>query len=571
MIKGLGQSATPNILQNLPADIRQSLLNAAAKTDNAAPMNLPSSATLAGLIDLETPGLMTSSEQAAFNSALARISTGSGEGAEGATTATGNSMGDLSGAIPDPDLAGDAKAMPDQGAEQGAAPQAEPTTPSKTPSEIIAQVTTGPKLIGDEEAASQSAAFTVADSDLAINEQALRDLATQNGTEALDANAVSGSIDGAELLAANRNQSANPISELQAEPQIDQATANTIAEALDSSAAKNPAALSQNLMASTAPTAIAQSLQTQITPTDDLQLNGSNRRAGPGLFSRIEGAATLQANGTASTSANSMTGASASGATPDAFSPKTTGAHDAADFAATLKQAAEQPLGQNANQNTNQNTSQTASQTGVAPGSGPLNPLSSLEALAGQLSGQISVQGSGPVDPSGQIQTLSQDADKGSLLARAQSQSPANQVGIGIARAAMDGQSRFTIRMDPPELGRIEVKLAMQKDGSVQAMISADNRDAFDMLQRDARSLERLLQDAGLKTDSNSLNFSLNQQGGRDPGSAFAHLAQDSDQHASPDQASDQGADQSENPADDLSMTMKRLDLTLSDGLNIVV
>jgi len=98
---------------------------------------------------------------------------------------------------------------------------------------------------------------------------------------------------------------------------------------------------------------------------------------------------------------------------------------------------------------------------------------------------------------------------------------PAMQVGLSIGKAAAEGRQRFTLRLDPPELGRIDVKLEMGGEGHLRAVIRADSRETLELLQRDARHLERTLTDAGVKTDSGSLNFSLNQQG-QNGGLAFS-------------------------------------------------
>lgn len=98
---------------------------------------------------------------------------------------------------------------------------------------------------------------------------------------------------------------------------------------------------------------------------------------------------------------------------------------------------------------------------------------------------------------------------------------PAMQVGLSIGKAAAEGRQRFTLRLDPPELGRIDVKLEMGGEGHLRAVIRADSRETLELLQRDARHLERALTDAGVKTDSGSLNFSLNQQG-QNGGLAFS-------------------------------------------------
>src|SRR3546814_9101110 len=59
----------------------------------------------------------------------------------------------------------------------------------------------------------------------------------------------------------------------------------------------------------------------------------------------------------------------------------------------------------------------------------------------------------------------------------------------------------------------LEVKLENASDGTLRAVISAERSETLDLLQRDARGLERALQEAGVKTDSGSLSFNLRGQG----------------------------------------------------------
>ena len=74
------------------------------------------------------------------------------------------------------------------------------------------------------------------------------------------------------------------------------------------------------------------------------------------------------------------------------------------------------------------------------------------------------------------------------------------------------GNKHFEIRLDPPELGRIDVKLDVDRDGNVSTRLVVDRADTLDLLKRDASTLERALQQAGLKTSDNALEFSLRQQ-----------------------------------------------------------
>ncbi len=83
---------------------------------------------------------------------------------------------------------------------------------------------------------------------------------------------------------------------------------------------------------------------------------------------------------------------------------------------------------------------------------------------------------------------------------------------VEIATKARDGKTNFDIRLDPPELGRIEVRLNIDRDGNVTSRLIADRQDTLDLLRRDSSGLERALQDAGLKTSDNGMQFSLRDQ-----------------------------------------------------------
>jgi flagellar hook-length control protein FliK len=87
-----------------------------------------------------------------------------------------------------------------------------------------------------------------------------------------------------------------------------------------------------------------------------------------------------------------------------------------------------------------------------------------------------------------------------------------NQVAVQIQKAFGDGGDRISIQLRPAELGRVEVRLDVGKEGRVSAVITADRSDTLDLLQRDARILQHALQDAGLQADSNSLSFELKNQ-----------------------------------------------------------
>lgn len=94
-------------------------------------------------------------------------------------------------------------------------------------------------------------------------------------------------------------------------------------------------------------------------------------------------------------------------------------------------------------------------------------------------------------------------------------QLPTAQIAVAITRQARQGTNRFEIRLDPPELGRIDVRLEVGHDGRASATLTVDRHDTLDLLSRDARTLQKTLSDAGVTADQGALRFSLrnDQQG----------------------------------------------------------
>jgi chemotaxis protein MotD len=90
---------------------------------------------------------------------------------------------------------------------------------------------------------------------------------------------------------------------------------------------------------------------------------------------------------------------------------------------------------------------------------------------------------------------------------------PVAGLAIEIATQARAGKNRFEIRLDPPELGRIDVRLDVDRDGNVTSRLVVDRVETLDLLRRDAQQIERALNQAGLKTSDNALQFSLRDQG----------------------------------------------------------
>jgi flagellar hook-length control protein FliK len=80
---------------------------------------------------------------------------------------------------------------------------------------------------------------------------------------------------------------------------------------------------------------------------------------------------------------------------------------------------------------------------------------------------------------------------------------------IEIGFRALEGTKRFDIRLDPAELGRVDVSLSFDKDGEVTAKLTVDRVETLHLLQRDAKTLERAFDQAGLRTSDAGVQISL--------------------------------------------------------------
>ncbi len=84
-------------------------------------------------------------------------------------------------------------------------------------------------------------------------------------------------------------------------------------------------------------------------------------------------------------------------------------------------------------------------------------------------------------------------------------------IAFEFARNLQNGASRFQIQLDPPEMGRIDVRLDLDKSNNLNARLSVERIETLDLLQRDARALERALAQAGIDSSKTNLEFTLKQ------------------------------------------------------------
>ena len=89
---------------------------------------------------------------------------------------------------------------------------------------------------------------------------------------------------------------------------------------------------------------------------------------------------------------------------------------------------------------------------------------------------------------------------------------PLSGLAVEIAASAKSGKSSFEIRLDPADLGRIDVRIDVDRNGQVTSHLTVEKPETLSMLRQDAPQLQRALNDAGFKTGDSGLQFSLRDQ-----------------------------------------------------------
>jgi flagellar hook-length control protein FliK len=154
----------------------------------------------------------------------------------------------------------------------------------------------------------------------------------------------------------------------------------------------------------------------------------------------------------------------------------------------------------------------------------PAPQAAAQPAPAPQLQPQHAALAVPPAQPAPVQQAQAQLATHVEVAPQTQHTPNLNSLAVEISARSQNGAKQFEIRLDPPELGRVDVRLSIDATGKASAHLSADQAQTLDLLQKDSTSLTRALRDAGLDVAQNGLNFSLRgqtnpngqQAGGRD-------------------------------------------------------
>jgi flagellar hook-length control protein FliK len=184
-----------------------------------------------------------------------------------------------------------------------------------------------------------------------------------------------------------------------------------------------------------------------------------------------------------------------------------------------------------------------------APGTTPQSGVTTLAAQA----------------PVSDAAALARAPDPAHALARADAPVPLQAVAVEIGMRAMRGAKEFQIRLDPEDLGRIDVRLEISEAGQVQAKVIVDKVETLQLLQRDAKTLERAFDQAGLKMNPDGLQFTL-----RDPGQQNRNNSQNNgNDNGKPGRRTSGGKDEVIGMIDDIALRPAIYRTTAAGGLDI--
>ena len=161
----------------------------------------------------------------------------------------------------------------------------------------------------------------------------------------------------------------------------------------------------------------------------------------------------------------------------------------------------------------------------ITPKSAPLPaPEIAPKAMAPDLTNNLSA------NPGGILSTQASIAPKvfGGTLNPNLARNVAQQVGLEVTRAVKAGNTEFTVKLNPVDLGKVTIKMAFDKDGAASLRVMAQNPETVSLLQREVRGLERAIEAGGMKSTQADVTIELDpQHDGQSAGKAFAEAARD--------------------------------------------
>lgn len=97
-----------------------------------------------------------------------------------------------------------------------------------------------------------------------------------------------------------------------------------------------------------------------------------------------------------------------------------------------------------------------------------------------------------------------------------------DEMRVAIGRQIAAGREEVTVRLDPPELGRIHVRIGFDTGGELRTVMATETAAALQLMRRNLDQLDLSLAQAGVRTDAQSFRFENPQPGGGNAGGGNA-------------------------------------------------
>lgn len=94
-------------------------------------------------------------------------------------------------------------------------------------------------------------------------------------------------------------------------------------------------------------------------------------------------------------------------------------------------------------------------------------------------------------------------------IAQSQASAPAQNFAHFLAKKLNSGATSFEMRLDPPQLGRVDAQLTIGDDGDAVVSLQFENQGALDLFARDEAALRTALSSSGHDFDQHKFTFSL--------------------------------------------------------------
>jgi len=133
---------------------------------------------------------------------------------------------------------------------------------------------------------------------------------------------------------------------------------------------------------------------------------------------------------------------------------------------------------------------------------------------------------------------LSNIGTAGSTTAASRGPIPYAMLPIELGLSALNGKRSIDVLLSPAELGAVEIRLEVSNHSEVKAHIKADRPETLTMLMNDSYALKSALDQTGMTTTTDSLQFSLRQDSQQQSNSNNP-----SHQHANKPQRAYEGSD----------------------------